>query len=137
MQLPCQICILTKHVMNVSIGGERMGYDFLVRLLHPHKTMFFFGVYWRGRRIVKTSLSGLLHSHKTMFEECVYCWGMSGSYFFITFAFLAQHVGMCLQLGGEWVTTSSHRIAFLPTCFSVSIYSAMCSILFFMLWSEI
>jgi hypothetical protein len=114
-----------------------MGYDFLVRLLHPHKTMFFFGVYWRGRRIVKTSLSGLLHSHKTMFEECVNCWGMSGSYFFITFAFLAQHVGMCLQLGGEWVTTSSHRIAFLPTCFSVSIYSAMCSILFFMLWSEI
>ncbi len=41
LQLPCQICILTKHVLNVSIGGERMGYDFLVRLLHPHKTIFF------------------------------------------------------------------------------------------------
>jgi hypothetical protein len=137
------VCILAYHCLkHVDQGRGGMGCNFLVRFAFSQnmfwkcqleekewvttflsdyciltKPFFFFGVYWRGRRIVKTSLSRLLHSHKTMFEECVNCWGMSGCYFFITFAFLAQHVGMCLQLGGEWVTTSSHHIAFLPNMF--------------------
>lgn len=137
------VCILAYHCLkHVDQGRGGMGCNFLVRFAFSQnmfwmcqleekewvttflsdyciltKPCFFVCVNWRGRRIVKTSLVRLLHSHKTMFEECVNCWGMSGCYFFITFAFLAQHVGMCLQLGGEWVTTSSHHIAFLPNMF--------------------